>query len=857
MTTTVKTSGTKPRRKTARLAKSARPAVEQPKGSRRKRIALRIIKWTAILGLVGMAIGTTSLAVIFWYYGRDPNLPNIQSLSDYNPKLVTRVTSNSGAVVGEIFEERRTFIPYEQIPELVVQAFISAEDAKFFEHGGLDYWGMLRAFIVNVRSGKKKQGASTITQQVVKTFLLSPERTLRRKVQEIILARRLEQALSKEEILSLYLNQIYFGHGRYGVQEAARFYFGKDVSELNAGEAAMLAGLPQSPERISPKKARNQPRSKRRQQYVLEQMAHHDYISEAEAQRWIDDPIRIIREPFPENGSAPEWIEIARQDLIERFGKNKLDTLGARVTTTFDANIQRAANAALQAGLRAVDERQKYGRTVRKIKPDKLELEIEKLARKLPKKGPKSGGYYPAVVRSVHDDNNELVVDLGNWRASVMLGDKDDARYNPKDDSGRRKKPSERFAVGHIVKVTPRTGKSDRNKKAHKPVHSKRQVDLAPGPQGAVVVIDPKTRHVLAMVGGYRSRIADFNRATQARRQPGSSFKPIVYAAALDSGSYTAASIVNDAPEVYDLWKPQNYKKGSFAGPVRLRHALAKSINTVAIRVLNDVGVDKVIELARDMGVQSELPPSLSLALGSGEVTPLELTNAIATLAAGGIAAPPVFVREIDGKEIPPPRTREVLSPEIAYVTMNMMTSVVKEGTARKARALKMPVAGKTGTSNNARDAWFLGITPSYVVGVWIGFDDNRPIGRKEAGGKTALPVFISLMNAIGKKERRKRFNAPSGVEKARIDKQSGLLAPEDAARDTVYTEYFVQGTAPTEVALAADEVSAETLVESEYEDEYADDAGDSDDDYDDDRERLVDGSPSEKATNKRKNKSQ
>lgn len=816
MTTTAKSKGNK--RRTTRKTTATQRARSHSGG---RRLGLVVLKWGTIAGLAGGAVAAAIVASIFWVYGRDPNLPQIRSLGDYEPNQVTRIAARDGTVIGEIYTERRSYVPIDDIPEIVVQAFISAEDASFFEHEGLDYWGMLRALIINVRSGQTRQGASTITQQVVKTFLLTPERTFRRKIQEIILARRLERALSKEEILSLYLNQIYFGHGRYGVQEASRFYFGKELGELNAGEAALLAGLPQSPERISPKKPRNQERAKARQKYVLEQMAHHGYITVDEARRWINEPIRIIRDAFPDMGAAPEWIEVARQALIDRHGQDALASLGTRVVTTVDLEVQQAAVRALRAGLHQVDRRRGFGWPVRTVKPDKIDLAVAKLARKLPETGPTRGEHHLAVVREIHDDDSELVVDLGEWKASVILGTPGDERYNPEDpQTHRRKTPSQRFSIGDMLRVEL-PGADD---SAPVPVHSKRRVELAKGPQGAVVVIDPHTRDVLALVGGYDNRIGDFNRAIQARRQPGSSFKPLVYAAAIDSGAYTAASIVNDAPEVYDLWKPENYEKGEFAGPVRLRHALARSINTVAIRVLHDVGVPRVIELAHDLGIRSELPDGLSLALGSGEVTLLELTNAFATFAARGKTAPPRFIEAVGEQPVPPEPGMEVLSPEVAHVVLDMMTSVVEEGTARRARVLDMPVAGKTGTSNDARDAWFLGMTPHYAVGVWIGFDDNRPIGRGESGGKTALPVFVELMKAIGKDERRSEFQAPAGVNQVLIDKASGLLAPEGADPESVYTEVFVAGTEPTETALAPDEEAAATFVLDEYENEYGSD---------------------------------
>jgi penicillin-binding protein 1A len=331
--------------------------------------------------------------------------------------------------------------------------------------------------------------------------------------------------------------------------------------------------------------------------------------------------------------------------------------------------------------------------------------------------------------------------------------------------------------------------------------------------------MDPHTREVLAMVGGYEQRVGDFNRSTQARRQPGSTFKPFVYAAAVDTGEFTAASIVNDAPEVYDLWKPRNFEAGEFAGPMRLRHALARSINTVAIRVMYDLGPPVVAEMARWMGIESELPEHLSLALGSGEVTPLELTNAFATFAAGGKVAPPRFVADIAGEPEPPAEMVEAIRPEVAYVMTEMMRSVVTEGTAGRAARLRSYVVGKTGTSNDARDNWFVGMSPSFVVSVWVGFDENLPVGRGATGGRNALPIFISIMEELGQRERLTRFERPPGVVDARIDRESGLLAHDGASDESSYIEVFLAGTVPTERALAPDEVDAASFVLDEYAD--------------------------------------
>jgi len=724
-------------------------------------------------------------------------------------------------------------VSFEKVPPMVVDAFVAAEDNKFWSHGGVDYWGMFRALVTNLRAGHTKQGASTITQQVVKTFLLTPERTFKRKIQEIILARRIEKALTKQEILTLYMNQIYFGHGRYGIEEAARFYFGKHVGQLNVGEAALLGGLPQSPENISPRK--NPKRAKERQAYVLNQLAAMQKITIAEAQKWIDAPIQIVDRPFPDLGSAPEWVDLVKRYMVGPKGEKEaaLDTLGATVRTTLDPSLQAVAQKALQNGLRAVDKRHGIGRPMRTVKPEKVAAELAKLAKKLPRGGPAPKEIYDAMVTQVSDDDHEIVVDLGDWKASVVLGGEDDARFNPPDGDGTTKKPSERFKVGDVVSViTPPAaaskphGKDDdddepRPKKAAPitPKHAKHRVVFAPGPEGAVVIIDVKSRKVRALVGGYASKVAGFNRATMAHRQPGSSFKPFVYATAIDSGKYTPASIVNDAPESFrdfPEWKPKNYETGRYEGPVRLRYALSKSINTISLQLAYNVKPETIVALAKRMGIASDLTPEMSIALGSNEVTPLEITNAAATLAAGGLAAAPQYVDAISGKPTPPAAGQQVLRPEVAYVVLDMMRSVINEGTAYLAAALKIPIAGKTGTSNDAKDTWFLGLTPDYAIGVWVGYDDNRSMGH-EAGGTTAVPVYVEIMKQMNQPA--KAFPRPAHVVEVTIDKKTGLVAPDGAPKGTTMTEVFVEGSQPTEVAPMPDDVTEETKTKDEYKD--------------------------------------
>jgi penicillin-binding protein 1A len=779
-----------------------RPEAAASGRARQKRIALAILKWGLIATLALGALGAASLAGMFWVFGADPRLPKISKLNEYAPKQVTRIYSADGKLIGEIYDERRTFVPLDRIAPVMVRAMIDSEDEHFYQHSGLDFSGMVRALLNNLRRGRKSQGASTITQQVVKTFLLSPEKSMRRKVQEIILARRLEKELTKDEILTLYLNQIYFGHGRYGIEEAARFYFGKSAAELNVGEAALLAGMVQSPERLSPIKHPDQ--AKGRQSYVLKQMAKNGHLSPADLQKWLDAPIPVQKNPEPALDSAPEIVDLVKTELIKRYGTDKLMRMGLVVRTTIEYDLQVAARQALEAGLEALDQRHGYRGPITHLASDKLDKRLAQMTKELPKEGPKGSESYDAVVISANDTANELIVDLGGWRGAVILRDPTtERRYNKE-----QKKASQRFVGGDVVRVrlAPELG----------PAQSqgvKGVLALDAGPQGAVVVMDPSSRKVLAVVGGYGFQAGGFNRATRAKRQPGSSFKPYLFAAAIESGKFTAASIVNDAPEVYDLWKPKNYEAGEFRGPVRLRTALALSINTVAIRVMHDIGPATVVALAHAMGITDELPEELSLALGSGEVTPLEHINALADFPAGGVYAPPVFITQIGDQSIAPPPTSQALKPETAYVVASMMQSVVEEGTAVAAKKLKRKLAGKTGTSNGGRDTWFVGFTPDLIAGVWVGFDDMRAVGRGETGAKAALPIWIELMKTALKGRGSKTFKQPPGVVVARIDKKTGKLAAAGEGDSETLEEVFVQGTQPTEVAPAAGEANPDTFV--------------------------------------------
>jgi penicillin-binding protein 1A len=727
--------------------------------------------------------GLLGFVALLSYYGRD--LPTVDALKDYRPPQISRVVDRNGRVIAELFDERRTVVSMDEIPRVLVLSVLAAEDADFYRHRGLDYAGILRALVRDVVAGKRMQGASTITQQIVKNVLLSPERTIARKAKELILARRLEQELSKDEILHLYLNHINFGHGRYGVQEAARFYFGKDVSEIGLAEASLLAGLPQAPSRLSP--LRHPQAAKQRQRYVLAQLEHK------RAQYWDDLSLEAIQKArttdialageHNTSSAAPEIAQLASQMLDELVGRDAARRGGYRIETTLDLELQKKARAALQAGLRTIDARHDLIGPLEARPRKKRPARVAK---------PVVGRAYEAVVVSADDTKAEIAIDVGGHRALVALSSL--TRWNPKSlTASQFAKPGAR-----VTAVLESTGTSGMPARAR----------LLLGPQGAIVVIDPRSRDVLAMVGSYEAEYG-FNRALRAVRQPGSAFKPITYALAIESGKYTPATMVLDAPEVFDEWRPDNFETWSYAGAVRLREAIAQSINLPAVRVMSDLTPKSVVEFARKLGITSELEPSLALALGASGVKPIELVNAYATFVAAGRWAPYRVVRAIRDsrgqklKLAEPEPARTVMTPEAAYVTTSLLQSVVRDGTAKAARKLDRPAAGKTGTSNNARDAWFVGYTPEVVAGVWVGFDDHRSLGKNETGGKAAVPIWMDVVQAAAGDRPALDFPVPSEIERVRIDPSNGLRAYE--GMPDALEEVFVAGTAPVETSLPPD----------------------------------------------------
>ncbi len=769
--------------------------------SRRLKITLIVLAVLFVLGVVG-SVG--SVVGVFWYYGRSLETIDRQSLENYRPAQITRILARDGRLIGEMFSKRRTFIDYEDIPSHVENAFLAAEDADFYRHEGMDYMGMVRALVANVRAGKIRQGASTITQQVVKIFILSPERSFERKVQELILARRLEKVLTKTKILELYLNEIYLGHGRYGIEEASRYYFGKSVREIDAGQAALLATLPKAPGRDSP--YQNPERAKSRQTYVLGQMVAHGFLAEVDAQLHVAADLDEVilekpREAAAAERGAEEFVDAVKRRLVEHYGKDEVERLGATVHTTVDLEAQREVRQGLRKALLDLDVRQHHGRDLKAASKRALR-KAAKVDRPL-----RPGARHSMIVGPTPDGvtlpDGAVAGTIGPTPVFILVPPT--SRFREPDKS-----LAEQFPADAIVKVfiTRMEGPDVPSGWVQAEIR---------GPQAAVVVSDADTGEVLAMIGGFTPGLSQLNRAMQSKRQPGSSFKPFVYGAAIDSRQLTAASLISDSPEIYDKWKPTNYERDVYRGDIRMRFALTKSVNTIAIKLLDRVGYDAVHAFAHAAGVQTELPRHLSLALGTTEVSPFEMMRAYMTLARGGVRIEPRIITsvevagQVDWEPVSEPE--RVLDPDVVFILTSMMTSVVRAGTGAKAKALGRPVAGKTGTSANAQDAWFAGFTPGRVAVAWVGFDTPRPLGKGETGGRSAIPVWLAAMEAT-KTGPVRNFTPPPSVSVRRIDAASGLLAPtvppvdletgEPLPMGQTLDEYFLAGTEPVDEATAA-----------------------------------------------------
>ncbi len=775
---------------------------------------------------LGVALALVAAAGITIYIGDvSKDLPDYEVLARYEPPVTTRIHASDGALMGEFARERRLFLPIQAIPDRVKAAFLSAEDKNFYTHPGIDPIGLVRAIVTNAQNlgtGRRPVGASTITQQVAKNFLLTSDQTYERKIKEMILSFRIEHAYSKDRILELYLNEIFFGLNAYGIAGAALTYFDKSVNELTVAEAAYLAALPRGPSNYHP--FRHTERAIERRNWVIDQMLENGYVSGEEAERSKDQPLGVT----PRHGGtylfAGEYFtEEVRRQLIARYGEEALYEGGLSVRTTLDPKLQLMARKSLQNGLLKFDTLRGYRGPI---------THIEDMG--------DDWGKALFQVKGLYDVPEwKVAVVLGVDQSGLRIGLKPEATVSGEpagqrvegtvalDDMGwamrykteagkivKAKSPSEVLKAGDAIFVEP---------KADAPgSYAIRQV---PEIGGALVAMDPHTGRVLAMAGGFSYAASEFNRATQAYRQPGSSFKPIVYAAALDNG-YTPASVVLDAPirivQGSNVWEPKNYG-GESAGPSTLRAGIERSRNLMTVRLANDMGMNLVVEYAERFGVYDKLLPYLPMALGSGETTVMRMVGAYAVMANGGKQIKPSLIDRIQdrygktvfrhdergcegcsadrwNRQVEPElidNAEQVLDPMTAYQITSMMEGVVTRGTAVTVSELKRPIAGKTGTTNDEKDAWFVGYTPNLVVGVYLGYDRPIPMGKGATGGGLAAPVFKEFMGAALENTRPVAFKMPEGMKLIAVDRKSGMRT--EPGSPGAIAEAFKPGTGPAD----------------------------------------------------------
>jgi penicillin-binding protein 1A len=764
---------------------------------------LKTWSWLRIL-LVGSfilgGIGTGTVFGILFVATRD--LPTFDSFQDYQPSLVSRVYADNGEIIGQFFIERRLYTPIDQIPQALTQAVIAVEDTRFLEHPGLDIVGIGRAAWTNLKKGGRFQGASTITQQLARALFLSPERTYQRKIKELILAIKMEWVLTKDQILEMYLNQIYFGHGAYGIAAATLTYFDKSVKELTLPEAAFLAGLPKAPNTYSP--YRNPDLAKSRKELVLYRMIEAGFITDEEAQTAIGTTLNYRRQSI--EPIASYFIEDIRQHLVERYGESLVYKGGLQIYTTLNIATQKLAEESLQQGLRQVDKRQgwrgplghvEFGKDF--VAPDEHpELQNPRAAQVY--------GLYRALVTKVTKKSADILV--GNtYKGTIELKDMKWAERRLKNvkDVGtavvqKDITPRRLLKVGDIVEVLPKNGNLESGSFA---------LEQTPLVEGSLLALDPRTGAVQAMSGGYNFNRSQFNRAVAARRQPGSAFKPLIYATALQQG-LTPASLILDAPVVYQdeeldrVWKPENYEK-RFYGTISLREALRHSRNAATVRLLEQIGVPEVVTVASNLGIQSPLSQDLSLALGSSSVSLQEITSAYGVFANQGMWLRPyqiTLVKDVKGEILEQHlfEPRQAMTQENAYLTTNMLMDVIQSGTGRRAKRIGRPLAGKTGTTNGYNDAWFVGYAPNLATGVWVGFDSVRTLGRLESGAHAALPIWTEFMGQALRNLPVMSFTIPEGIQFAQIDTTTGDL-PTKTSRN-ISTEVFRKGTEPEKGAV-------------------------------------------------------
>ena len=769
---------------------------------------MKLIRFFLWLGLLGSIAGAIAVASLYYYL--EPSLPSTENLKSVKFQVPLRVYSSDHKLIAEFGEMRRIPLSYNAIPEPMVQAFLAAEDDRFFEHPGVDYKGLMRAAYQLLLTGERRQGGSTITMQVARNFFLSSEKTFTRKFSEIFLSLRIENELTKEEILELYLNKIYMGNRAYGVGAAAMVYYGKTVDQLTLPQIAMIAGLPKAPSRYNP--LADPERSLQRRDYVLGRMAKLGFITEQEEMAARAIPITASLHTAQTEADAPYIAEMVRAEMFDRYG-NDAYTTGFNVYTTIDSKLQSVANRALRNNLQAYDLRHGYRGAEQHLNLSGNEddhtldalLRDHRIVGDLP----------PAIVTGIEEKSATLYLGEGRYETLSWEGlewarpFKTENRVGPKPQ-----RADEIIKPGDLVRVLAESGDDG----------ARLRLAQIPAAESAFISLHPDNGAIQTLSGGYDFYHSKFNRVTQAMRQPGSGFKAIIYSAALEAG-FTAASLINDAPVVFDdpslegAWRPENYS-GKFFGPTRLRYALTKSRNLVSIRLLRSMGIEHALEHAKKFGFNpDDLPHNLSLALGSGAVTPLQMASAYAILANGGFRVEPYFISRIErdngelifqatpatvcdgcteensaGLPIAP----RVISPQNHYLMNSMMRDVISRGTAIKARSLgRSDLAGKTGTTNDQRDAWFNGFNRSLVAITWVGFDSSKPLGRGEVGGRAALPAWIEFMRTALNDVPEQPLKVPTGMVTVRIDPKTGKRASVD--QDDAIFEVFRSENAPRE----------------------------------------------------------
>jgi penicillin-binding protein 1A len=785
------------------------------------KLVLRFLGFLFAAGTTLFIVGVGAAAGLLWHFSKD--LPEYSQLKDYEPPVMTRVHASDGSLLAEYATQRRLYLPIQAVPKLVINAFVAAEDKSFYEHGGLDFQGIARAgvlYLQNMGTSRRPQGASTITQQVAKNFLLTNEVSFERKIKEALLALKLETTYSKDKILELYLNEIYLGFSAYGVAASSLLYFDKSVHELTIAEAAYLAALPKAPSELHP--FRNRDRAIERRNYVIDRMRDDGYVNAAEADRAKKQPLNVANRTRGAHIYAAEYFaEEVRRTVLEKYGEKKLYEGGLSVRTTLDPKTQAMARKAFVDGLINFDESQGYRGATSKIEV--------------------SGdwGVKLADVRALSD--------ISPWRLAVVLDVNEQAArigFQPAREPGgaiHRDRQIGNIPLEGVKWARPAGGAAPRGgiTKVNQVLSPGDviYVDLLPKDQtqfrlrqvpeiaGAMVVMDPNTGRVLAIVGGFSFDQSQFDRATQAMRQPGSSFKPFVYSAALDNG-YTPSTVVVDAPVEIDQgpglppWRPENYATGKYYGPQTLRFGIEHSRNVMTVRLAQDIGMPMIGEYARRFGVYDNLPHYLSFSLGAGETTVMRMTTAYSMFANGGRRVIPTFIdriqdrygqtifkhdqRECRGcsaeawKNQPEPslvdRREQVLDPMTAYQITSMMEGAVQRGTGTAVRAVGKPVAGKTGTTNDEKDVWFIGFTPEIAVGVYLGYDKPRQIRRGATGGQLAAPIVRDFLMAALADRPAVPFRVPPGIKLIRIDPKTGLRA---GPGQHAILEAFKPGTAP------------------------------------------------------------